>query len=80
MQLSKEDMTTLVWLRWHWEDAYAVNFDGETWSAIPAAAPSAVLTAESGGELRELMANDYAARAIRTGATAARWPSGNSGP
>lgn len=71
--LSQEDQTSLNMLRWHWEKFYAVNYDGGTWTAIPAAAPEAVLTADSAMDLRTLMQNDYAARAIRAGATAIRW-------
>ena len=76
--LGKDQQTTLNMLRWHWEKAYAINCDGETWSAIPAAAPEAVLTANSGMGLRTLMQNDHAARAMRAGATAARWAGGCS--
>jgi hypothetical protein len=68
--LDNEQQTTLNSLRWHWEQFYAVNCDGTTWTAIPAAAPETVLTANSGTELRTAMQNDYAARAS---ATAARW-------
>lgn len=71
--LGKEDQTSLNVLRWHWEKLYAVNCDRSIWSAIPAAAPEAVLTANSPVELRTLMQNHNAARAMRTGATAARW-------
>ena len=71
--LSEEDQTSLNVLRWHWEKFYAVNYDGCTWTAIPAAAPEAALTAGSATELRTLMQNDYAARAIRAGVTAIRW-------
>ena len=71
--LDKEQQTMLNALRWHWEKFYAVNCDGSAWTAIPAAAPEAVLTASSATELRTAMQNDYAARAMRTGATAARW-------
>jgi hypothetical protein len=76
--LSKDDQTTLNSLRWHWEQAYAVNCDGETWTAIPAAAPETVLTAATGKELRTVMQHDYAARAMRSGATATRWAGGCS--
>jgi hypothetical protein len=76
--LDRQDQTTLIHLRWHWEQAYAINCDGTTWTAIPAAAPYEVLSATSGMELRTLMQNDYAARAMRSGATAARWAGGCS--
>ncbi len=71
--LDTDAQTTLNILRWHWEQAYAVNCDGETWTAIPAAAPEVVLTEGTAMELRTAMQHDYAARAMRAGATSARW-------
>ncbi len=72
--LGWKDQAALDALRWHWDKFYAVNCDDDgSWTAIPAAAPEAVLTAGSATELRTLMQHDYAARAIRAGATAARW-------
>ena len=71
--LDKADQSTLNSLRWHWDTAYAINCDGTIWTAIPAAEPEAVLTAGSAMELRTAMQNDYAARAMRANATAARW-------
>ena len=53
--LDSEQQTTLNSLRWYWEQAYAVNCDGTTWTVIPAAAPETVLTAATGMELRTLM-------------------------
>ena len=76
--LGKDEQATLNSLRWHWDKAYAVNCDGTTWTAIPGAAPETVLTAATGMELRTLMQHDYAARAMRTGATAAPWAGGCS--
>ena len=71
--LDSEQQTMLNSLCWHWDKAYAVNCDGTVWTAIPVAAPETVLTANSGTELRTAMQNDYAARAMRASATAARW-------
>jgi hypothetical protein len=71
--LDKADQSTLNSLRWHWDTAYAINCDGTIRTAIPAAEPEAVLTAGSAMELRTAMQNDYAARAMRANATAARW-------
>jgi hypothetical protein len=73
--LDTDAQTTLNSLRWHWEKASAVNCDGESWMAIPAMAPDVVLTASSAMELRTAMHNDYAARAMRSNATAVRWAS-----
>ena len=71
--LDSETQTTLNALRWHWDSAYAINCDGKTWTAISVAEPEAVLTASSAMELRTAMQHDYAARAMRAKATAARW-------
>jgi hypothetical protein len=46
--LDTDAQTTLNSLRWHWDKAYAINCDGTTWTAIPAAAPETVLTAATG--------------------------------
>ena len=50
-----------------------MNCDGHRWTAIPAVAHDAVLTAGSAMELRRAMQHDYAARAMRARATAVRW-------
>lgn len=67
-----EQQAALTSLRWHWDKAYAVNCDGETWTAIPVSQPDAVLTAGSAAELRTAMQHDYAIRAVRTRAEARR--------
>jgi hypothetical protein len=77
-RLDKEQKTALVRLRWHWDESYAVNCDGDTWTAIPVAEPLAVLTASTAAELRTAMQNDYAERASASRASC--WPAGNSGP
>jgi hypothetical protein len=33
--ISREDQTALNDLCWHWDTAYTINFDGDTWSASP---------------------------------------------
>lgn len=71
--LSREDQAALDSLRWHWDTAYAINCEGKSWTAIPAAEPEAVITASAAAELRTAMQNDYAARAMRANATAVRW-------
>jgi hypothetical protein len=71
--LDREDQTRLTHLRWHWDRAYVINCEGKIWTAIPAADPDLVLAANSAMELRTAMQHDYAARAMRTKATAARW-------
>jgi hypothetical protein len=57
--ISREDQSALNDLNWHWDTAYNIAFDGETWSASPLTEPAAVLTAESAEELRELIRADY---------------------
>ncbi len=71
--LSREDQAALDSLRWHWDTAHAINCEGKSWTAIPAAEPEAVITASAAAELRTAMQNDYAARAMRANATAVRW-------
>jgi hypothetical protein len=46
-------------LRNHWDTAYAISFDGLTWSASPLDAPAVLLTAETAQQLRELIRSDY---------------------
>ena len=72
-KLDNEDQAVLDALRWHWDKTYAINCDGKSWTAIPAAEPDAVITASFAAELRTAMQNDYAARAMRANATAVRW-------
>lgn len=57
--LSREDQSALNDLNWHWDTAYTISYDGDTWSASPLTEPAAVLTAESPGELREQIRDDY---------------------
>jgi len=57
--ISREDQTALNDLNWHWDTAYNIAYDGETWSASPLTEPTAVLIAESAEELRELIRADY---------------------
>jgi hypothetical protein len=85
--LSQDDQTMLNDIRYHWQDAYYVNFADGVWSAVPFDDRTILLTADTGMELRDKIRYDYAERAIRrqervlgdAGRTS-RWPAGNSGP
>ena len=57
--VSREDQTALNDLQFHWDTAYAISFDGDTWSASPLSDPSVLLTAESSSDLRALIRSDY---------------------
>jgi hypothetical protein len=57
--ISREDQSALKDLQFHWDTAYNITFDGDTWSAAPLCDAATVLTAESASELRELMRRDY---------------------
>jgi len=60
MVLDRETQTTLLQLRWHWDDAYKIDTDGDTWSASPLWDRTRVIIAESPGELKEKLQHDYA--------------------
>lgn len=57
--ISREDQTALNDLQFHWDTAYTINFDGDTWSASPLSDPTVLLTAESSSDLRALIRADY---------------------
>jgi hypothetical protein len=57
--ISREDQSALHDLNWHWDTAYNIAFDGESWTASPLTDPSLVLTAESAAALREAIRADY---------------------
>ena len=44
--LSREDQTSLIELSWHWEGAYTFQVTEGLWTAVPAADPAEVLTAD----------------------------------
>jgi hypothetical protein len=76
--LDKDCQTTLNDIRWHWQDAYYVNFTDGIWSAVPFDDRTVTLTADSAMELRWQIRYDYAERA--SAKRASQWPVGNSGP
>jgi hypothetical protein len=57
--ISREDQSALNDLNYHWDTAYNISFDGDTWSAAPLSDAATVLTAESASDLRELIRADY---------------------
>jgi hypothetical protein len=61
--ISKEDMTSLIWLQWHWDSRYVIKLVEGVWQAHPADRPLVVLTADSAMELRDKMKDDFAAQA-----------------
>jgi len=73
--LSAADRRTLIWLRFHWGEEYAVNLHGFIWTAVPLLDPWLVLSEPTAARLRAAMFLDAATRRIRSGATAARWAS-----
>ena len=68
--LNAQDRDTLTWLRWDWDQEYAVNCDGTIWTAIPALQPELVLPEPTAARLRAAMYLDAAGRRMRSGATA----------
>jgi hypothetical protein len=60
--LTNEEQSDLLALAWHWDGSYRFQITDGVWSATLVSDPTCVLTAESAGELRELVRNDYADR------------------
>ena len=58
-KLSRSDQTALNHLQFHWDTAYVVSTDGDTWSASPLSNPTVLLTAESSLSLLEQIRLDY---------------------
>jgi hypothetical protein len=63
--LDRDGQTILNDLRWHWEDAYQIDFRQGKWLAAPLSDPFAIIERETSGELREAIRRDYAERAGR---------------
>jgi len=62
--MNREDASALADLQMHWDEAYIIGVDGDTWSArFRDSADSAnELKAQDSVELRELIRADYARR------------------
>lgn len=63
--ISAEDMTSLTWLKMHYESYYQISFGDGLWQALHADGGVGVLTADSAVGLRDAMRDDLAARAAR---------------
>lgn len=62
VMLGEEDEARLADLRFHWDEAYAIECVGGVWQARPLVAPSTLLAAGSEPELRRAIRADYAIR------------------
>jgi hypothetical protein len=60
--ISKEDQTSLIWLRMNWESHYQISFEDGIWQALPSFSPAEILTADSAYGLRDVMKDHFAAR------------------
>jgi hypothetical protein len=56
--IGREDQNALSELRWHWDTAHHIQFDGDTRSASPLSDAATFMTAESATDLRGLMRAD----------------------
>jgi hypothetical protein len=59
--LTQADAAELEDIGWHWEKAYAVNRDGDTYVAARIGYPDHRLTADTPAQLRTLIRSDYGA-------------------
>lgn len=67
MMLTPDEEADLRDLSWHWDGAYAFRVTEGVWTATPLIDPSAVLTADSAYELREMVRRDYGERQVSLG-------------
>jgi hypothetical protein len=58
---SPDEEEQLADLRWHWDTAYEISLNGETWTGRFLAG-TGILTAPSADDLRRLIREDYLAR------------------
>ena len=63
--ISGEDMTSLTWLKMHYERYYQISFADGVWQALPTEGGTSVLTANNAIRLRDAMRDDLAAKAAR---------------
>jgi hypothetical protein len=59
--VSPDEEEQLADLRWHWDTAYEISRNGETWTGRFLAG-TGILTAPSADDLRGLIREDYMAR------------------
>jgi hypothetical protein len=62
--LTPDEEADLRDLSRHWEESYTFRVTDRVWTAAPLTDPSAVLTADSAHELRELVLRDYGQRQV----------------
>jgi hypothetical protein len=60
--MNGEMQTTLTDLRWHWEDAYRIDYADGLWAASPLSNVTEMITADTAMELRTKIRYDYAER------------------
>lgn len=59
--LTKEEVTSLTWLRMHWEGHYKISFEDGVWQALPVCSSATeILTADSAMHLRDAMKDHFA--------------------
>jgi hypothetical protein len=59
VDLSATDAAELRDIGWHWETAYTIDYDGETYTATRIGSPEHVVTADTAAELRSGIRTDY---------------------
>ncbi len=57
--LTTWEASELIDLRWHWDEAYRIDWADGVYRAVRIGQPHAVLTADTCGELRQLVRDDY---------------------
>ena len=58
--ITDEELTSLIWLRWHWESHYKITLEDGVWQALPTFATD-IVTADSCMHLRDAMKDHFAA-------------------
>jgi hypothetical protein len=58
--ITREEMTSLIWLRWHWETHFKITYEDGVWQALPSYAPDEILSADTPMRLRDAMKNHFA--------------------
>jgi hypothetical protein len=59
MEMSATDAAALQDIGFHWDTAYAIDSDGEVYTAARIGSPHHVVTADTAAELREAIRRDY---------------------
>jgi hypothetical protein len=61
--ISRADMTSLTWLKMHWEFHYQISLNDGAWQALPVERDTVILSAGSAVKRRDAMKDDFADRA-----------------